>query len=145
MPFALIIIGMILVLAGYQNTLGQLGTLIKGDFTGPQNFLYWFAALVIIGSIGYIDQPNVRMLSRVFMGLLILVILMVASKRGLVQNFASTLGTVTGSAQGVGNVAGGGATAFPGAVVTGTQTGQPTTPGQVVVPQNAQGFGIGPV
>jgi hypothetical protein len=69
---------------------------------------------------------------------------MVASKRGLVQSFASTLGTVTGSGAGTSNVASGGATPI-GAVQTGGQVGQPTGVGQIVVPQNQQGFGIGPV
>lgn len=135
MEFALILIGMILVMSGYWNTLGQLGAAIKGDFTGPNNFLYWLAALVIIGSIGYINDPNVQRVSRVFMGLLILVILMVASKRGLVQQFSSTLGQVTGGP----NVASG-ASSPPIAAQTGTQVGQPLGIGQAAAPFTQQGF-----
>jgi len=72
MPFALIMIGVVLVVASVQNTQGTLFTLVKGDFTGPNNFFYWVAILLVIGTAGYIKplQP----VSRAFLVLLMVVL-----------------------------------------------------------------------
>jgi hypothetical protein len=77
-PFVLIIIGVVFLDAAVRNTVSDssngpgLATLLKGDFTGPDNFLYWLTAILIIGSIGYIDA--LKPISRMFMVLVVLVL-----------------------------------------------------------------------
>ena len=72
MPFALLIIGIVLLVASVRNTQGDLYTLVKGDFTGSNNYLYWVVSILIIGALGYIDA--LRPISRAFLALLIVVL-----------------------------------------------------------------------
>lgn len=104
MPFALLIIGIFLLVAGIRNTAGpaanptSLFGLIHGDFTGPDNFIYWFLAIVIIGAIGYI--PKLKGIST---GLLVLVVVVLFLKKGntsgvgggFFQQFSKAIGTST--------------------------------------------------
>lgn len=77
MAFALLIIGITLIVAAVRGTHLELIGLIKGDFTGPANFWYWVAALLLIGAIGYV--PRLKALSD---GLLIVIILALLLARG---------------------------------------------------------------
>lgn len=79
MPYALILIGAILLVAGIRGTYGDLWALFKGDFTGTNSYLTWVAALAVIGGIGYI--PKLKPLSIALMTLLLLVI--VISRKGI--------------------------------------------------------------
>lgn len=86
MPFALLIVGIVLVTAGVRGTTSELASLIKGDFTGEKNFSYWLIAILVIGSIGYVE--DLRSLSRMFLVLLI-VALFLTNKGGVFQQFAA--------------------------------------------------------
>src|SRR3954468_23458486 len=77
MPFALLIIGIALLVSAVRGTQGDLFTLLRGDFTGPNNFIYWTVAILFIGSIGYI--PKLKPAS---VGFLTLVVLVLVLKRG---------------------------------------------------------------
>lgn len=83
MPFALLLIGVWLLIAGVRNTAGPASTpgtlfaLLHGDFTGSDNFAYWFIAIVLIGAIGYI--PKLKSLSTAF---LVLVLVVLFLKKG---------------------------------------------------------------
>jgi hypothetical protein len=81
MPFLLIIAGVVMVTAGVRGTYPALFKLLKGDFTGPNNFVYWMLAILILGSLGYIDE--LRPFSRAFM---VLVIVVLVLKSGNPQN-----------------------------------------------------------
>ena len=70
MPFVLIIAGVVLLVAAVRNTQQDLFGLLAKDFVGPNNFIFWFVSIVIIGAIGYV--PKLKPLSD---GFLILVIL----------------------------------------------------------------------
>lgn len=72
MPYALILIGAIMLVAGIRNTHGDLWELVKGDFRG--GFLMWVAAIAVVGGIGYV--PKLKPLSVSFMTLLLLVLLL---------------------------------------------------------------------
>jgi hypothetical protein len=72
MPFALLIVGIVLVTAGVRDTTGDLTKLVKGDFQGQDNFAYWLVSILIIGSLGYIEE--FRPLSRMFLVLVIVVL-----------------------------------------------------------------------
>lgn len=77
MPFALLIIGAVLLTAAVRNTQSQLYSLVLGDFTGPANFVFWVFSLLVIGAVGYI--PKLKPISVAFMTLVILVLFL---KRG---------------------------------------------------------------
>src|ERR1035437_10097218 len=70
MPFVLIIAGTILLISATRNTQATLYTLLAGDFTGSNNFIYWFLSILVIGAIGYI--PKMKPLSEGFLVLVIL-------------------------------------------------------------------------
>lgn len=96
MPFALIIIGVVLLAASVQNTQSQLFTLVKNDFTGSNNYLYWMVSILIIGAVGYI--PTLKPISRMFLVLLIVVLFL--SNGGIFQKFNQQL---FGSSSGIGS------------------------------------------
>ena len=77
MPFILIIAGIILLTVAVRNTQDEFFYLIQGDFTGPNNYVYWVLAILVIGAIGYV--PRLKPISN---GFLILVVLVLVLKRG---------------------------------------------------------------
>lgn len=95
MPFALAVIGILLVVTGARGTYGDLKNLLIGDFTGDHNFMYWVLAIVIVGFLGYV--PQLETFSRVFLGLVI--IAMLIAKRGFANKFMAALKEL-GSASG---------------------------------------------
>jgi hypothetical protein len=72
MPFALLFVGLLLLIAGVKNTQDTLFTTVKGDFQGSNNFIYWFVAIMIIGGLGYI--PKLKPISTAFLALVIIVL-----------------------------------------------------------------------
>lgn len=86
MKIALVVLGLVLVLVGVQNTYNDFGKTLKGDFTGPGNFLYRAAAIGLIGLIGVAGEGG-RKLS---LGLLILMTLglLVSKDKGFFANLA---------------------------------------------------------
>lgn len=74
MPFALVFIGLILVVTGAKNTYPDFGTRLKGDFTGPKNFTYWLVALGAVGAVGY--AKPLHKFSNVFLALIIVAMML---------------------------------------------------------------------
>ena len=72
MPYALLIAGAVLVTASVRNKQSDLFRLLKGDFTGPNNFVFWFLAILAIGAIGYI--PKLKPISQGFLVLVVIVL-----------------------------------------------------------------------
>jgi hypothetical protein len=64
---------------------------IKGDFVGPGNFLYWVAALVILGAIGY--SETLRPLSDGLLILILVALVLTRGRQGLFTNLTTALGT----------------------------------------------------
>jgi len=85
MPYALLLIGAVLLVAGIRGTYSDLWTLVKGDFTGTNSYLSWVAAIAVIGGIGYI--PKLKPLSIALLTLLLLVI--VISRKGVFDKLQS--------------------------------------------------------
>lgn len=77
MAFALLIIGIILIVSAIRNSASQLWTVLVGDFSGPGNFIYWIIALIIIGMVGYVKK-----LKALSDGLLVLIILALFLSKG---------------------------------------------------------------
>lgn len=95
MALSLIVIGLLLIVSGVQNTQGDLYALLKEDFTGPNNFFQWMIALALIGAIGFL--PKMKGFSTMLLALVLLAIFL---KRGVgffdqLQNaMAATTGSV---------------------------------------------------
>jgi hypothetical protein len=77
MTFALLAIGVILITVAVRGTQDDFVTLLKGDFSGPGNFWWWIAALLIIGAIGYVEK-----LKPLSDGLLLVILLALVLTRG---------------------------------------------------------------
>jgi hypothetical protein len=90
MPFALMIIGILLVVAGARGkqTYTELKDLLVSDFTGDHNFFSWILALGVAGMFGYV--PGMQKLSRAFL-FLIFVGLFLANGKGFFRQFQSAL------------------------------------------------------
>lgn len=109
MPFALLIIGIALLVAGVKNTQGQIFALVAGDFTGPNNFIFWAVAILVIGAVGYV--PKLKGLSVAFLTLVVVVLFLTKGKTdaaggGFFNQITQALQTTT--------------TAKPAAAETGT-------------------------
>lgn len=77
MALALLFIGVLFVVAAVRNQQSALLAQLEGDFSGSSNFLFWAAAIVLLGAIGYI--PKLKPIS---VALLVLVLVSIALKKG---------------------------------------------------------------
>lgn len=87
MPFALVLIGLLLIITGAQDTYIQFGRQLQKDFTGPGNFTYWIAAIVAVGALGY--SETLRPISRAFLVLVIVAIML--ANPGVASKFMEAL------------------------------------------------------
>jgi hypothetical protein len=105
MAFALLIIGLALVIVTVRNTQDTFTKRVGNDFTGPGNFLYWIVAIMIIGAIGYV--PKAKPVSDLFLVLVLLVLFLKKgnpnfnSSGGFFTQFTNALKNTTGSTSGV--------------------------------------------
>lgn len=74
MSFALLIVGIVFLVASIKNTQSSLFTLIQGDFTGSQNFIFWLVAILLIGALGYVKK--LQPISTAFLFLVVLVLIL---------------------------------------------------------------------
>lgn len=77
MAFVLTFAGFLMIVTGVRGTYSEFGAQVASDFTGSQPFTYWVAAIIGVGSIGYID--SLKTLSRLFLTL-IMVSMVIANK-----------------------------------------------------------------
>jgi hypothetical protein len=87
MPYALVIAGLLLTVAGARGTQGDLYALLKGDFTGNKSFIWWATSILIIGSLGYL--PKMRGVANSFLVLVFLVLIL--ANKGVFENFVGAL------------------------------------------------------
>jgi hypothetical protein len=118
MPVALLLIGALLIVVAFQNTMGQLATELEADIPG---FFVWVVAIAAILGLGYI--PGLKQPSRWLLGLVVLVIVAVNYKTILAgfTSFASTGSSATAS----------GAAAAPANPSSAVAAGTTPTAGQV--------------
>lgn len=93
MPFAFIFVGIVFLASGILGTTSQLTTLLKGDLTGQHSYIYWALSIMVIGSLGYID--DLKPLSRSFLVLILIVLIL--SNGGFFQLFDQSIATITKS------------------------------------------------
>jgi len=79
MPFALVFIGLLMVVSGLRDTHAELGSELVTDIGGKGGFGTRLLAIGAVGSIGYIG-PEWRRLSVYFMVLVVLALLFSADK-----------------------------------------------------------------
>lgn len=78
MAFPVLLIGLVLVIAGFRGETDKVVETIREDFTGRPNFITWVAAIFAIGALG-----SIKSLRPVSDGLFVLVLLvLVLSNRG---------------------------------------------------------------
>jgi len=80
MPFALIVIGLLLVVTAAKDTHLQLGQQVAKDFTGEGNFFTWILAIGVLGFVGYIDKA--RPVANALLVLVLLAMFLSNSRRG---------------------------------------------------------------
>jgi len=82
MPFALVVIGLLMIITGARDTHRCLAAELQSDFTGPpeQNFVWWLAAFGGIGAASYI--PGLQRVALTFMALVIIVMVLAQQKNG---------------------------------------------------------------
>lgn len=93
MPIILIGIGGLLIACAIVGNPSELWVLLQGDFTGPNNFVYWVLAIVILGSLGYIKE--LQPFSRAFLALVIVVLFL--HNKGFFAQFQSAVNSTTKS------------------------------------------------
>lgn len=74
MPFALVLIGLVLIVTSAQDSYVQMGSQIKKDFTGTGSFMWWLVAIMMVGAIGYVQK--LKPLSIALMTLVLIVLLL---------------------------------------------------------------------
>lgn len=74
MPFALLFIGSLSLVAGVRNKQDELFTTVKGDLTGSGSYIGWMISILLIGALGYIE--GIRPIARAFLVLLVIVLLL---------------------------------------------------------------------
>jgi hypothetical protein len=87
MGFALLFIGLLMIVTGARGTYAQFGTQLASEFQGQNNFTYWIIALVALGALGYIKP--VQTISRLLMTLVIIVLFL--AHKGFFQQFQAAL------------------------------------------------------
>lgn len=95
MPFLFLIAGIVMVVSAVRNTNTQLIGLLKDDFTGKNNFIYWMLSILVIGGIGYI--PNLQPVSRAFLVLVVIVLFL--KKGGVFNQFTQAIGSTQTNTQ----------------------------------------------
>lgn len=96
MSLVLLFAGLLFIVAAVRGKQDDLFRLLKDDFTGSNNFIFWAAAIVLIGAIGYL--PKLKGFSA---ALLALVLVGIALKKGtgfFDQLTAAVQSTAKGSA-----------------------------------------------
>jgi hypothetical protein len=125
MPYVLLILGAILFVAGVRGKNADLWALVQGDFTGQNSFVFWVAAVAIVGGLGYIKP--LKSLSVAFMTLLLIVLFL--SNKGVIAQLQTYLQSS-------------GVSVTPTVPVSDVQTLAPLAPLEEIG-SNLKGFGSG--
>lgn len=95
MPIILLIAGITLIISAVRDSQDDYFTLLKGDFTGENNFIYWFAAIFLIGALGYFK--SLKSFSNAMLVLVILVVFLAPKNQGFFKQFVDAISQTKGS------------------------------------------------
>jgi hypothetical protein len=141
MPFALAIVGAILVIVGIRGNYGELATALETDVPP---YMVWGAAFFGVGAIGWV--PGLQHISRMLVALVLVVLVLtnyqqiLASFKGLASAPSPAPAPATPAAQ-YASATGQAAQPGPGGV-TGTQSGSGSSPGLITAASPLNGVGI---
>lgn len=96
MPFVFIVVGIVMIISGVRGKSQDLTTLVKGDLTGKNNFIYWIISIMVIGGLGYIK--DLQTFSRALLALVIVVLILAEEKNGnggFFTQFQNAVNTIT--------------------------------------------------
>lgn len=121
MPFVFLIVGIGLLVTAIRGTQATAFGLLESEFSGPNSFLKWALAMLILGAAGYI--PVIRPVTR---GLMVLVLLAIVlkNKGGLFKSFNDQIAApvqppAPPASAGVGGASAAGSGALTGAAAVG--------------------------
>lgn len=95
MPIVLLAVGALFLVAGIRGKQSELFALLKGDFTGQDNFFVWAFALAFIWALSYI--PGFKPIANAFFALVIIVLLF--SHADAIAKLASAVQSTTHATQ----------------------------------------------
>lgn len=87
MPFALIVIGIILAISAYRDTLPELFSIIKDVTAESEGFGYWIIGAIILGFLASIQ--SIKKPVNAFIILLMIVLLI--RKKGTLEQLSNQL------------------------------------------------------
>lgn len=124
MPFAILLIGAILIVVAFNNSFSALATELETDVPG---YFKWAAAIVAILALGYI--PGLKTPSRWLLGLVLVVVLLKNYSTILsgFQTFLTSGGTATGAGAAVANPSASYTATYAPAAAPGSQSGGTTS------------------
>src|SRR4051812_43095952 len=93
MPFVLLLLGELLLVTGVKGTQDQFYSLVKDDFSGNGSFIYWLAAILLIGSLGYVQ--SLKAFSNALLILVLIVLLIHQDPKTLFGNISTALQSST--------------------------------------------------
>lgn len=129
MPFVIAFIAIVMIAIGVRGHAKDAGDLLQSEFTGPNSFVSWFLAIMILGLVGY--YKPVRPVADAMLGLVIVAILLTkANPKAAGGGFFAQLNDAFKSA-----------TSAPAQNVTGGSTTTTTTPAPA---QGSSGNLLGP-
>lgn len=133
MPYALLIIGIVLLVAGARGQSENLLQLVDEDFLSTGGYIPWAISILGIGAVGYI--PKMKPISDAFMALVVVVLIL--ANKGFFTNLQSAV-------QGIGGQTLAGSTSS-GSTTASTSTGSGGLPSSVtsVLSGLQQQFGLG--
>lgn len=126
MPFILIVIGAILIIAAFNGTHTDLARHLEQDIPG---FFKWLIAIVAIAALGFV--PGLRTPSRYLLALVLMVIFLVNYQR-IIDGFKNFANTGTQTAQTA-------ASAETAALTAGAQQTQAAQAAEVKAAQSTTG------
>ena len=102
MPFVLLFAGILLITVAIRNQQTAFVQLLRGDFSGQGNFMYWVVAVIMIGVIGYI--PKAKPVADLFLVLLLIVLVLYrgnpnSATGGVFSQLTKALGATNTAAQ----------------------------------------------
>ncbi len=84
MPFVFVVLGIGFVVIAIRGTQATAFNLLEKEFSGPNSFVKWALALLILGGLGYI--PVIRPVTRALL-LLVLLVIFLRNGTGLFAQF----------------------------------------------------------